>query len=138
MTDAIWAKLPERTENRTAFLAALIMERCKRVIPAYNVDEGAAPTEPRFNPYQAQRLASYLVHYAEIIKRLCERECSEELAPHLVRRKDKAEADFAEIAEFIGMNCRTGGDPRGACAYLIDRDDPRAGDGWGDGWAVYA
>lgn len=133
MTDQIWAKLPERAENRTAFLAALIMERCK--VPS---ELSPLIKLPRFNPYQAQRLASYLVHYAEIIKRLSERECSEELAPHLVRRKDKAEADFAEIAEFIGMDCRTGGDPRGACAYLIDRDDSRAGDGWGNGWAVYA
>ena len=133
-----WPNLPERRENRVAFLAALIMERCKRVKPAYNVDEGESATEPRFNPYQAQRLADSLAYYAGKIKSLCEQDCNEGLTPLLERRQAKYEADFAEIATFCGFEAKTGGDPRGACAYLIDPENPRDGDGWGNGFAVYA
>lgn len=128
-----WPNLPEREENRVAFIAALIMERCKR-----EGDEMADTGGARFNPYQAQRLAACLAYHADIIKRLCEAECNGELQPHQERRLAKHQADFTEIAEFMGFEARTGGDPRGACAYLINPENRREGDGWGEGWAVYS
>ena len=49
---------------------------------------------------------------------------------------DSRRGSFARLAKALGFEARTGGDPRGACAYLIDPAN-RKGDGWGEGWAVY-
>lgn len=134
MDDELLNLLGDREENRVAFIAALIMERCKH-----------APDElrpilkaPRFSPYQAARIADKLASQAGLIKSLCEEACNRGLSPAQEATLERREKVFQDIARLIGLEARTGGDPRGACAYLIDPSDPKAGDGWGNGWAVYS
>jgi hypothetical protein len=120
----------ERKENRTAFLAALIMERCKPC------PSGLTVKEP--SPFMAQAFAVELVRLAGAIHRLCEADCNCGLTERQESRLDKLKARFSDIATALGFNARTGGDPRGACAYLEDPANPQAGDGWGGGWPVYS
>lgn len=136
MTDELFKLLRER-ENRTAFIAALIMERCTSPIPHYHVGEGGNTSAPTFNPAQAARIAETLVSLSGAIKRYAEMECSREMSLSEQRSAERMQAKFLRIAELIGLEGRAGGDPRGACAYLVDPANPSDGDGWGNGWAVY-
>lgn len=110
----------DRKESRPAFIAALIMDLCGPI-----------------TPFEAEAYTVELVRLAGLIKREAEAACSYERTPAQERAGERNEARFAAIAEALGFEARTGGDPRGACAYLIDPDN-RKGDGWGEGWAVYA
>ncbi len=113
-------------ENRIAFITAIIVTYGK------NGDGDRKPT-PHFASLAAVKLASLasLIHaHAEA---LCNREVSEREENQNAKNCEK----FAAIADFFGFDARTAGDPRGACAFLIDRTKPDNGDGWGDGWAVY-
>lgn len=131
-TDFLEKLLPIE-ENRTAFLAALIMERCK-----YSPDPLRPILRlPAFNPHQAARIAEQLVSIAVRIRKLAEKACNEELSDRSESIFEKLRNEFRELAESIGFETRISGDPRGPCAYLIDPDKPRDGDGWGEGWAVY-
>lgn len=128
MTDELFKLLGERPENRVAVLACIIMERGK------DCDDNSGL---RFPAFQAARIAAELVRLARLIKANAETLCNEE-NPVAERNMARQEAKFARICALIGMDSSTGGDPRGPCARLIDPNDPTAGDGWGDGWAVYA
>lgn len=112
-----------RKESRVAFLAALIMDRVR-------TDEGA------LGPFTAAIYAAEFVRLAGSIHHLCEAACNYELSGLQEKRLAGLEHRFHKLADALGFEARTGGDPRGACAYLIDPDD-RKGDGWGEGWAVY-
>lgn len=125
----------ERRENRVAFIAALIATRCRKLIPEYNREEGGDSAVP-IAPHLAEIYASELTRLAGAIKREAEAACSYERNAAQTAADEKNQARFAAIAEALGFEARTGGDPRGACAYLIDPDE-RKGDGWGEGWAVY-
>jgi hypothetical protein len=46
---------------------------------------------------------------------------------------ENLQARFTRLAEALGFEASTGGDPRGACTYLINPDDRHEGDGWGTG-----
>jgi len=122
--DELMYLLGDREENRVAYLACLILERGK-------IDGETIA------PHIACAVADKLASVAGLIKPLCEEACNTGLDAcrdmTLVRR----EATFQRIAELVGFSPRTGGDPRGACAYIIDPAKPRDGDGWGEGWAVY-
>jgi hypothetical protein len=130
--DAAWQILVgrkvERKESRTAFLAALLMSRSR--IP------GGEPGGELMSPHMAQSFAVELVRLGMAIKALCEADCNYGLNERQESRQTNLEKRFGAIASALGFEARTGGDPRGACAYLIDPDD-RRGDGWGEGWAVY-
>lgn len=132
--DEAWAILierkAERKENRVAFIAALIMERC-RVLPS-------GGGEPETIP--ANMAAAFSVEFARLasrIKSLAEHDCNFGLTDRQEAESAKLQARFAALAKALGFEARTGGDPRGACAYLIDPTEPK-GDGWGDGFAVYS
>lgn len=118
-----------REENRVAEIAFVIRERGN-----YGDDRGER-TAPAV--HHAITIATALASTAELIKSLCEESCNRELTPREEATLARREAKFARIAELCGFKSRTGGDPRGACAYLIDPADETAGDGWGTGWAVY-
>lgn len=107
-------------EDRPTFIAAFLTQR-----------RGLAP-------HIASAAAVALCGLADGIKRMCELACSQELTPAQEKRQSALEAKFAAIATELDFESRTGGDPRGACAYLIDPNDRKGGDGWGDGWAIYA
>jgi hypothetical protein len=128
-SDAAWQvylerKTDNRPESRVAFLAALIMDRVR-------TDEGA------IRPHLASYYAAEFVRLAKSIHHLCEAACNYELSAMQEKRLENLEKRFHRLAEALGFEARTGGDPRGACAYLIDPDD-RKGDGFGEGFAVYA
>jgi hypothetical protein len=127
------ARKAKRTENRTAFLAALIMERCKAHPSRSDADSIQTP-----NPSMAEAFAVEFARLARSIKALAEADCNYGLSPLQETRSANLQRRFGELANALGFNARTGGDPRGACAYLINPDDPKEGDGWGDGWAVYS
>jgi hypothetical protein len=127
--DTAWDVLIERKqanrkESRVAFIAALLMERVRN-------EEGA------LRAHVAAIYAAEFVRLAESIHHLCEAACNYELSPTQESRLANLEKRFSRLAEALGFEARTGGDPRGACAYLIDPDD-RKGDGFGEGFAVYA
>ena len=127
--DAAWSVLIERNqanrkESRVAFLAALLMERVRN-------EEGA------LRAHVAAIYAAEFVRLATAIHSLCEAACNYELSQGQETRLENLEKRFHRLAEALGFEARTGGDPRGACAYLIDPDD-RKGDGFGEGFAVYA
>jgi hypothetical protein len=124
-------------ENRTAFIAALIMDRCLEAdAPIGNVDD--VRNLPRFNPYQAERIARTLVTLAGRIHAYAELACNRELLPTEERSSSKYRDRFAQIATLCGLTPTTGGDPRGACAYLADPANPKDGDDMGGrGWGVY-
>lgn len=133
-TDAAWQLLISRkakrpAESRIAFLAALLMERCSG-------NEIGGP--PGMRPHIAEAFAAELVRLAGRIKRLAEQACNEELTPAQEAQSERLQKRFGDIAAALGFDAETGGDPRGACAYLIDPDNRREGDGWGTGWAVYS
>jgi hypothetical protein len=117
-------------ENRTALIAALIMERCQP-------GEGYTGFPTNMNAHTAATLAAELVRLAVSIHHLCEAACNYELSQMQETQLANLEKRFGQLANALGFEARTGGDPRGACAYLIDPDD-RRGDGFGDGFAVYA
>lgn len=132
MNDALFALLTELPENRTAFIAALIMERCKRI------PESGGFLVARFNAYQATRIAQNLVKLAERIHSFAELDCNRGLNDPEIKRYSTAQTKFAEMAELLGFVATTGGDPRGACAYIADRADLADGDDMGGrGWGVY-
>jgi hypothetical protein len=114
----------QRKDNREAFIAALIMDRT-----------GAVTTE--MTPRIAAAFAGEFVRLARLIKAEAEAACSYERNARQEAADARNQARFQDLAAKLGFEARTGGDPRGACAYLIDPDD-RKGDGWGEGWAVYA
>lgn len=120
----------ERKENRVAFIAALLMERSREP------GRRASDETGELRPHIAEAFAVEFARLAESIKRLCEADCNYGLSPAQEKRQQRLEARFAALAGALGFEARTGGDPRGACAYLIDPDE-RRGDGWGEGWAVY-
>lgn len=132
--DKAWSILTEsvgadRPENRTAFIAALIFERV-----SYAAPKGTDARE--ITPLIAEAFATELVALATKIHRLAEANCNYGLSKGQENRLARLEGRFTDIAEALGFEARTGGDPRGACAYLIDPAN-RQGDGWGEGWAVY-
>lgn len=135
--EAAWAILTEnknkRAESRTAFIAALIVERTARIIDKGS--EGVALFT--MQPHHAEAYAAEFVRLATAIKREAEAACSYERTPSQEARDEKNQARFRALAEALGFEASTGGDPRGPCARLIDPSQ-RQGDGWGEGWAVYA
>lgn len=135
MNDELFAMLAEMPENRTAFIAALIMERCRKTLP-YAERHFTAP--PLFSPYQATRIAQNFVKLAERIHQFAELDCNRGLQEHEEKRQEAAQEKFAEMARLCGLVATTGGDPRGACAYLADPAKPSDGDDMGGrGWGVY-
>lgn len=116
----------ERKENRTALIAALLMDRSRD--PAHGGE---------LRPHMAEAFAVELVRLARSIHGLCVADCNYGLSPSQEKRQANLEGRFGKLATALGFEARTGGDPRGACAYIIDPDD-RKGDGWGEGWAIYA
>lgn len=127
--DAAWTILIERNqvnrkESRVAFLAALLMERVRN-------EEGS------LRAHVAAIYAAEFVRLASAIHGLCVADCNTGLSPAQETRLANLQKRFTRLAEALGFEARTGGDPRGACAYLIDPDD-RRGDGFGEGFAVYA
>lgn len=131
---AAWAifieRKADRKENRTAFIAALIMERCT-FIPA--ADEAPTPIPA----HHAALYAAEFVRLAVSIHHLCEAACNYGLSQMQETRLLNLHIRFSRLAEALGFEASTGGDPRGPCARLIDPDD-RHGDGFGEGFAVYA
>jgi hypothetical protein len=131
--DKAWETLvsrkADRKENRPAFIAALLMERCNNALPK------GGDVNP-LTPHMAEAVTVELVRLAGSIKALAEADCNYGLTDRQESRMVKLQERFRDIAEALGFEARTGGDPRGACAYLIDPND-RKGDGWGEGWAVY-
>jgi hypothetical protein len=131
---AAWAifieRKADRKESRVAFIAALIMERCTFMI----VDE---PTPQRVPAHHAAIYAAEFVRLAVSIHSLCEASCNYELSPGQETRLENLRDRFTRLANALGFEAETGGDPRGPCARLIDPDD-RRGDGFGEGFAVYA
>jgi hypothetical protein len=117
-------KVDNRKESRVAFIAALLMERVRN-------EEGA------LRAHIAALYAAEFVRLATAIHSLCEAACNYELSPGQETRLTNLRQRFTALAEALGFEASTGGDPRGACAYLIDPDD-RRGDGFGEGFAVYA
>lgn len=128
-----WAILIERkadrAESRTAFIAALLMERCTFMT--------AGETVERLSPHHAEAYAAEFVRLARSIHHLCEAACNYELSQAQESRLENLRNRFTRLANALGFEAETGGDPRGPCARLIDPDD-RRGDGFGEGWAVYA
>lgn len=122
--DAAWAIASKRVkpgkENRAAFLGALIIAR-----------------NPRFEPHHAGVIVEALQALARRIKRLCEDDCNIGLDESGEKRLAALCDEFGALATACGFNAKSGGDPRGPCAYLIDPGNERAGDGWGGGWAVF-
>lgn len=113
----------DRKDNRPAFIAALLMARVRTT-------DGLIP------PHQAAIFAEEFTRLAVSIHHLCEAACNYELSQNQESRLANLQKRFQRLANALGFDARTGGDPRGACAYLIDPDD-RKGDGFGEGWAVY-
>jgi hypothetical protein len=128
-----WAILIERKgkrpESRTAFIAALIVERCTFMT--------AGETLERVPAHHAEAYAAEFVRLAVSIHHLCEAACNYELSQGQETRLENLRNRFTRMAEALGFEAETGGDPRGPCARLIDPDD-RRGDGFGEGFAVYA
>lgn len=126
--DAAWEvfieRQGERKENRPAFIAALIMDRVRT-------------TGGALAPHVAALYAAEFVRLGTAIHSLCEAACNYELSPGQETRLANLEKRFHALAEALGFEASTGGDPRGPCARLIDPDD-RRGDGFGEGFAVYA
>jgi len=124
--DAAWhhaIRISSRTnndDNRAAFLGALIARRC-----------------PDFAPGHICHMVNALQKLAGGIHRLAVQDCNHGLNPAQAKRMDNLKAHFHDLANACGFNARTGGDPRGACAFLEDPENEGAGDGWGSGWAVY-
>lgn len=125
------ARKAERKESRVAFIAALLMDRCR------TAGDDLTISPPEMTPNMAEAFAVEFVRLAERIKGLAEKDCNHGLSDRDESTKVKLQERFRDLAEALGFEARTGGDPRGACAYLIDPDD-RKGDGWGEGWAIYA
>lgn len=127
--DTAWAimieRKAERKESRTAFLAALLMDRVRN-------EEGS------LRPHIAAIYAAEFVRLATSIHHLCEAACNYELSALQEKRLENLQNRFQRLAEALGFEARTGGDPRGACAYLIDPDDRRGDSFAGEGFAVYA
>jgi hypothetical protein len=118
-------------ENRTAFIAALIMERCQP-------DAGYSGFPTGIQAPTAASFAAELVRLATAIHHLCEAACNYQLSPLQEKRLENLQTRFTRLADALGFEASTGGDPRGACAFLINPDDRQEGDGWGTGWAVYS
>lgn len=131
-----WSLLVEqsnRKENRTAFIAALISERTNKAAPAADRLDGPAVT-----PQHAMAFAVELVRLAETLSRYAVQDCNRGLTERQEAQRDKAAQRFRDLAKALGFDARTSGDPRGAVAYLINPAKPEEGDGFNDGWAVYA
>lgn len=130
-----WANFINRDakENRVAFIAALIMERVPLAQSSAAIEKG---DDFKMRPHIAEGFASELVRLARRIHRHAENTCNRETTDAENARALAAANRFIAIANALGFEARVGGDPRGACAFLIDPDD-RKGDGWGEGWAVY-
>lgn len=114
----------QASENRIATIAALIVERGQI--------EGRS-----IRPHIAARATNRLVSLASSIHAHAVNSCNREVSAQEETRFENNREKFAKIAEYLGFSSRTGGDPRGACAYLIDPKNPTEGDGWGDGWAIF-
>jgi hypothetical protein len=121
----------DRKENRPAFIAALLMERVPTIAPK-------GGEQMTLSPHMAAAFAAEFVRLAGSIHALCEAACNYELSEGQESRLRNLEKRFAALADALGFEARTGGDPRGACAFLINPAKPTEGDGWGDGWAIYS
>lgn len=137
--------MPAPKENRSAKLAAVL-----------------ARALPDATPHAIERAVMAMQHAARAHKRHAENECNYPLTEAQMARAEKRLARLAEAARAALVDCapvageapgenpndwfmtngdrdfelRLGGDPRGPCGRLIISDMP--GDGWGDGWAIYA
>lgn len=132
---AAWAILierkAERKESRVAFIAALLMAK-SRAAGEVGLLIGS------LTPHQAMIYAVELVRLATSIHHLCEAACNYQLSQMQETRLENLRNRFQRLADALGFDARTGGDPRGACAYLIDPDDRRGDSFAGEGFAVYA
>lgn len=107
-------------DNRAAYLGALVAKHC-----------------PEFSPGHIAHIVNALQRLATSIHRFAVMDCNQGLTPRQAITQEARKASFVALANACGFNARTGGDPRGACAYLEDSENEGAGDGWGNGWAVY-
>jgi hypothetical protein len=120
----LWSLTGDPKENRPAFVAA--------VVALHGRDEDGGS----FTPYQAQRIASALVSLASQIHSLAVASCNYGLNAGQEKRDERLKAKFAEIATLCGFVATTGGDPRGACAFIA-KPGESGDDMGGRGWAVY-
>lgn len=123
MKKTLWEMCGDHT-NRVAFIAATIALHGKQA-------DGDG-----FNAYQAARVAESLTRRATSIHSLCEADCNYGLSDRQEKRLEALCASFTAIAEASGFVATTGGDPRGACAYIAVAGV--RGDDMGErGFAVY-
>ena len=123
------------TENRSAFLAAVL-----------------ARALPNASPAAIAKSVSAMQAAARAAHKWSETVCSYPLTDAQQARGDKRVAKLIKAADAALYACmpdfgtdhfvptvaglRFGGDPRGPCGWLVVSDMP--GDGWGDGYAIYA
>lgn len=131
-TEKAWAILierkAERKENRTAFLAALIMRR------SGDTDTTGVPT---LTASEASAYAVELVRIAEALQSLAIAYCNYGLNAGQEKRQETLETRFKALAEALGFRPECSGDPRGHVCKLFDPVNDRAGDGWSGGWGVF-
>lgn len=129
--------------TRTAELAALIMARSIKIEPVEMSDAGNSadgvvyPKPETMHPNIAAYVATLLVNRAEQLHKLAEHDCNYGLDDRQEKRRDKLQAEVAEIAKAFGFDVETSGDPRGCVVKLIDPTGKDTGDNWGGGWGVY-
>lgn len=138
--------MPAPKENRSAKLAAVL-----------------ARALPDATPHAIERAVQAMQDAARAHKRHAENQCNYPMAEAQMaraeKRLDRLEIGAAYDLSKCGVNATHtrglvesslfftadhtriirlsfGGDPRGPCGRLIISDIP--GDGWGDGWAIYA
>lgn len=116
----IVAKREPRTENRVAFIAALLMDR-----------------KPDLLPNVAARTASAMASIASALHTLAEHDCNVGLTSRQENRRENLQSDLLTLARYCELDAKFSGDPRGAAARLTDPNDDSAGDGFAGGWGIY-
>lgn len=133
--DAAWSILierkAERKDNRTAFIAALLMERSR-------IDCEAGSGEAHLAPHLAMAFAVELVRLSEALQSLAVADCNYGLNEGQEKRRDNLAGRLTALANALGFEVKTSGDPRGAVVRLLDPFKRDRGDSFaGEGWAVY-